>query len=89
MRFGNSSHYFSMEGNLAQRKPLNAAAGEAFHALAARISGTVTIPIPLAGFSTAANSAVTICSKVTGPGRCAPLARLGSNSAGLYTGTSK
>src|SRR6266849_5029454 len=45
--------------------PLNTATGKAFQALAARISGTVAILIPRAGFSTAANSAVTICSKVT------------------------
>ncbi len=65
MRFGNSSHYFSMEGNQPRWKMLNTATGKAFHAVDERICGTLTTVIPCAGFSTAANSAVTICSKVT------------------------
>ena len=44
---------------------LNDATGKAFHAFAERISGTLTTLTPCAGFSTATNSAVTICSKVT------------------------
>jgi len=65
MRFGNSSDYFGLESNLRHPMVPNSATGKAFHALDERISGTDTTLIPRAGFSTAANSAVTICSKVT------------------------
>jgi hypothetical protein len=65
MRFGNSSDYFGLESNLRHPMVPNSATGKAFHAIDKRISGTVTTLMPRAGFSTAANSAVTICSKVT------------------------
>jgi hypothetical protein len=44
MRFGNSSHYFGGEGNLPYWMALNSAIGTAFHALAERISGTLSPP---------------------------------------------
>src|SRR5947209_16593432 len=69
MRFRNSSDYFSLQGNLFRYEMRNSAIDAAFNALAERISGTVTTRIPDAGFSTAANSAVLICSKVTSPKR--------------------
>lgn len=70
MRFGNSSDYLGLDSNLPRRMALNSAPGKAFNALADRISGTLTTFLPCAGFSTAANSAVTICSKVTRPDHC-------------------
>src|SRR5678815_5530756 len=64
----------------------NTVIGAAFHAHAARISGTVTTRIPCTGFSTAIVSALVICSKVTSPRRWAPSRVGGSSSATLYTG---
>jgi hypothetical protein len=44
---------------------LNSAIGKAFHGFAARIHRTFTTFTPSAGFFTAANGAVTMCSNVT------------------------
>jgi hypothetical protein len=67
MRFGNSSDYFGWVTHARSLITLNSATGKAFHAIE-NVCGALLALAPCAGFSSAVNSAVAACSKVTSPG---------------------
>jgi hypothetical protein len=62
MRFGNSSNYFGLRGNVPDRMALNSATGKAFHAIAERMTSALASWVCARNFS---QQCIAIGSKVT------------------------